>query len=154
MKKLLLVAVVLLLAGAAVAGEAGEKRTKTAMVLSSVLPGAGQFYLGNTGNGFYALGTELVWWAGAGAFFLAGKLSADEAARSVPPRADSLKGLSTGMYIGSAVFGLAALGWRAMMVSNVHDDAVAKNYRQRFLDVKVGLKPEMDGVKVGLYRGF
>ena len=35
-----------------------------------------------------------------------------------------------------------------------HDDAVAKNYRQRFLDVKVGLKPEMDGVKVGLYRGF
>jgi len=58
------------------------------------------------------------------------------------------------MYIGSGVFALAALGWRALMVSDAHDAAVAHNYRHRFLEFRAGLKPEMDGVKLGLYRRF
>ncbi len=143
------------LAGSALAIESGEKRIKTAMVMSSVLPGAGQFYLGNVGKGFFALGTELCWWGGAGLFFLGGKLMADEAARLRPdPRADSLQTGSTVFYVGSGLFGAVALGWRALMVSDVHDDAVARDYRDRFLGVRLGLAPQSGGLKVGLYRRF
>ncbi len=36
----------------------------------------------------------------------------------------------------------------------MHDDAVARNYRSRFLSVRAGLAPELDGVRLGLYRRF
>jgi len=73
MKSVLLPMLVLALAGTAPALEAGEKSVTTAMVMSSVLPGAGQFYLGNVGKGFTALGGELLWWGGATAFFFTNK---------------------------------------------------------------------------------
>jgi TM2 domain-containing membrane protein YozV len=132
-----------------VASEVGEQKVKTAMVLSSTLPGAGQFYLGNPGGGFFALGTELIWWGGATAFLLAGNWAGSQDPTGT---VDSLQALKVAMYIGSGVFTLAALGWRAVMVGQVHDDAVARNYRGRFLDFRAGLAPGLDGVKLGLYR--
>lgn len=154
MSKSLVLLFVLLSAGSASAAEVGEKSIKTAMVMSSVLPGAGQFYLGNAGKGFLALGGELGWWAGAGLFFLGGHMAGREARQDTTLRADSLRALETAMYVGSGLFAAIALGWRALMVLQVHDAAVAKNYRHRFLDVRVGLAPGLDGIKVGLTRHF
>jgi hypothetical protein len=154
MKKALLLALVLAIAGTATAHEVGKRATSTAMVMSSLLPGAGQFYLGNVGKGFSALGGELLWWGGAGGFFLAGRLSGQEALKATKPRADSLRTLEAVMYVGAGVFALVALGWRAVMVSDVHDAAIAHNYRHRFLELSAGLKPETDGPKLGLYHRF
>ncbi len=114
MKRVVLLLLVFALTG--VASEIGEKKVKTVMVLSSTVPGAGQFYLGNSGGGFFALGTELMWWGGATAFFFVGRWVADSIPLATPERAAELRVLRTASHISTGVFAAAALGWRTIMV--------------------------------------
>lgn len=128
----------------------GLKSVGKARLYSAILPGAGQFYIGNTLKGIMDLGIEGVLVTGTVIFI--------DKAGDAPNQseADSLNVTSKEDYIGIAVItGVTALGYYIFQLWRLNDDVVAHNYKKLFLapySLNMGIKK--DGFSLGATMTF
>lgn len=136
--------------GMAYGEEEGLKSVGRARLYSSLLPGAGQFYIGNTLKGIMDLGIEGILVTGTVIFI-------DKAGEAPEQnRADSLNVTSKEDYIGLAVItGATALGYYIYQLWRLNDDVVVYNYKKKFLtpySIRLGLEEE--GFTIGATMTF
>jgi hypothetical protein len=117
------------------------KSLSQARLLSAILPGAGQFYLGNIGKGLLDLGIETVLIGGTIACFKAAK-NAPQSVPEVPE--DGKREMTKGDYntLG-IILGLGAVGYYVAQIWKLNDDVKAYNYKKRFLSsLKLSVQPK------------
>ena len=134
------------------AEEEGMKSVGKARLYSAVLPGAGQFYIGNVWKGIMDLGIEGVLVTGTVIFI--GKVGAAPKQSKVDE--EGLDVASKEDYIGlAAVSGAVFVGYYIFQLWRLNDDVVAHNYKKRFLEpytLRFGAKK--DGFTLGATMTF